>query len=1197
MDPIQNIELQDMMAIVHGLKMSGLAFVEADALDAINDRIKNLPSSELLTKVYTDPREVKRLCAEVGRIMELIDYYGTQNEESKARHKAKTKLPPRYKNLKWEKANSHMEVKTAQNVPDASSQTEAITQETKDIQMSIEQTQMELQSFVDKLNQQIPQIIQYLPPQYQGGLVQQQAIMNGAAQSLNESAETLRQDAQQIGEAAMQAGEVSRTTMEMSEMYSSQLGNAGGIGGIAASKDYIKNIVRLSSNLEGNGIISEKLVIYAKNLRDRNPQAIYDAREIDILLRHAKMNREADVLIKTAGIWDNMKGGLQQAWQGAKTGLQGGQTGVIDPGEQKGPKWQTGDIETQFKNDVDWLKRSWDNLVDFFGRYVRDAGTLEGEWAGKDAPEKMAKIQELKQQAEIMLANAKKIQNSANFDGTETLMADEFSKIFGGGQAAAGDEATSNNVPKDIQSIANGTGNSAEEINNSLLSLKTAKGEINKLEQTQVGVLKKVVEYLMAGPKKAPEPVAEVTPPGYEAETSPVTAPDATAPDASVGAAATNFRIVEASFADLDQLSKAMVMTFATGQFDKIEYTGLQTLMGYLNTYDPSVLEKIKQDNTPISLNNEEIQKFQELYKAAITPGAGGYPEKKHLKGLKDFLVSVRESKTTKEASSKTLIKEAAVEMDYSIEGMDALSKGQWTVGNLNKAIGELEEIIKIQEEARTEAGPRDESIAQLSEEYNTMFMAEVASGEIASAEKFGKEYRSSAQKFEFLDLLKKAVESKATLESLLPEETPEEAPTKENPEAPVDTTPTSTSMNRVQKALDQDPTGKSLSDQDLDVMINFLKANSSRRTVVAARGDGLIENMIKRYKHKPMDQVKPDILQQIKRYEQKTKITPGQTKTFGDQKTLDAHRQKMVAALKGLLEQDDFKSSDIYVLLQKMKKANLTPNDKLVLLKYFQDLKSSRGLATEPTEAPSAAPAAAAPKVAPEAQASVNNLVNKIMDQSVTAEDLQSLRQQLENLAKNTFAQAFINERFKIEATRKLMASWFGKESAGVGDAWPKSLAPAPTRTTEEAYGNIDALKALMNGDWSSENIQKALQEVAAQEKSLLSRQETMQRMKEKTVPYEMIPLLKKWLVGKPYWADADFELLISELRNKGFKKWTDTSERKQQILDYLKKNKPAGSPPASPEAPPTAAPTAAPTATSKRNTYNLFQRTGSKK
>ena len=45
---MQNIELQDMMVILHGLRMSGLSFVEPDALDAINDRIKNLPSSEHL---------------------------------------------------------------------------------------------------------------------------------------------------------------------------------------------------------------------------------------------------------------------------------------------------------------------------------------------------------------------------------------------------------------------------------------------------------------------------------------------------------------------------------------------------------------------------------------------------------------------------------------------------------------------------------------------------------------------------------------------------------------------------------------------------------------------------------------------------------------------------------------------------------------------------------------------------------------------------------------------------------------------------------------------------------------------------------------------------------------------------------------------------------------------------------------------
>jgi hypothetical protein len=170
MEPVQNIEMQDMMAIIHGLKMSGLAFVETDALDAINDRIKNLPSSEALANVYGDPREVKRLCAEVGRIMELIDYYGTRNEESKARYKAKTKLPPRYKNLKWKAASTNMRVKTAQDVPDASPQIDAAMQGAKDADQEITTVQQELQGLVDNLNQQIPQLMSLLPVQAQKGL-------------------------------------------------------------------------------------------------------------------------------------------------------------------------------------------------------------------------------------------------------------------------------------------------------------------------------------------------------------------------------------------------------------------------------------------------------------------------------------------------------------------------------------------------------------------------------------------------------------------------------------------------------------------------------------------------------------------------------------------------------------------------------------------------------------------------------------------------------------------------------------------------------------------------------------------------------------------------------------------------------------------------------------------------------------------
>ena len=238
MDPVHKIEMHDMMAIIHGLKMSGLAFVETDALDAINERIKNLPSSESLSSVYSDKREVQRLCAEVGRIMELIDYYGTRNEESKTRYKAKTKLPPRYKNLKWEKANLNVNIKTAQ---DPSSQVEAIIQRSKDGVVSIEQVQQQLNLLSNNLNQSVPNLKQYLPPQYQTYFDQLVAIMNSSAQQVFQTTEQAKQDLQNIGETAENTGQVVEKSLEISQQNSQMMGN---ISNYLSSNSYIENLIK-----------------------------------------------------------------------------------------------------------------------------------------------------------------------------------------------------------------------------------------------------------------------------------------------------------------------------------------------------------------------------------------------------------------------------------------------------------------------------------------------------------------------------------------------------------------------------------------------------------------------------------------------------------------------------------------------------------------------------------------------------------------------------------------------------------------------------------------------------------------------------------------------------------------------------------------------------------------------------------------
>jgi hypothetical protein len=440
MDQIQNIELQDMTTIIHGLRMSGFAFIEPDALDAVNSMIKDLPSSEALEDIYTDAREVQRLCAEVGRVMEVIDYYGTRNEEAETRYKSRTKLPPRYKNLKWEKSSKKMKfIRVAQEIPDASSEVEAIVQQSKDIHTSLSETQRNIHDFSNKVNVEIPEIMRSVPPEYQKSLLQHQAIINSATQQLTQSSQMLMDNAQAITNVAEGAKELSSQTQETYNMYS----NMG--SQVAASKGYLKNVVRLSKSLEGNGIISGKLLTYAKNIRDNNVQARYDAKEIEILLKSASLNREANIFIKTAGIGSKIKnmfnGGKQKVPEGYVQ---------LDPGEQTGEQWQVGEIEEQFKNDLNWLERSWDNLVDFFGRYVRDAGTLSQEWASKNDPDKMAKIEELKTQANVMLENAKKMQGAANF--TAALTGDKFSNSFGG----EGTEETLDSADADTSAIVAG---------------------------------------------------------------------------------------------------------------------------------------------------------------------------------------------------------------------------------------------------------------------------------------------------------------------------------------------------------------------------------------------------------------------------------------------------------------------------------------------------------------------------------------------------------------------------------------------------------------------------------------------------------------------------------------------------------------------------------------------------------------------
>ena len=95
------MDVRQLRAIIHGLKMSGLSFVDADALDAIKQRIKFLPSPEELNSISGNPESIKKVAKEIGEIIKLIEVYGKRGVEKKVREKSMKNLPPRYQVLEW----------------------------------------------------------------------------------------------------------------------------------------------------------------------------------------------------------------------------------------------------------------------------------------------------------------------------------------------------------------------------------------------------------------------------------------------------------------------------------------------------------------------------------------------------------------------------------------------------------------------------------------------------------------------------------------------------------------------------------------------------------------------------------------------------------------------------------------------------------------------------------------------------------------------------------------------------------------------------------------------------------------------------------------------------------------------------------------------------------------------------------------
>jgi hypothetical protein len=99
----QDLSLQDLRAIIHGLKMAGFTSVDEGAADHIKFRINSLPSAEALSQISQNPKAFRDIIVEVGEIMRIVEAYSKQGSEYSARFKSKKKLPPRYKVLEWRK--------------------------------------------------------------------------------------------------------------------------------------------------------------------------------------------------------------------------------------------------------------------------------------------------------------------------------------------------------------------------------------------------------------------------------------------------------------------------------------------------------------------------------------------------------------------------------------------------------------------------------------------------------------------------------------------------------------------------------------------------------------------------------------------------------------------------------------------------------------------------------------------------------------------------------------------------------------------------------------------------------------------------------------------------------------------------------------------------------------------------------------
>ncbi len=94
----KSLPIKDLRAIIHGLRMSGFAFVhDEETKDKISYMIEGLPSAEDLDSLIETPEVLRDVEEMVGEIMKLVDQGGKRNQGFKARFEAKKNLSPRYK--------------------------------------------------------------------------------------------------------------------------------------------------------------------------------------------------------------------------------------------------------------------------------------------------------------------------------------------------------------------------------------------------------------------------------------------------------------------------------------------------------------------------------------------------------------------------------------------------------------------------------------------------------------------------------------------------------------------------------------------------------------------------------------------------------------------------------------------------------------------------------------------------------------------------------------------------------------------------------------------------------------------------------------------------------------------------------------------------------------------------------------------